>query len=1234
MKKSIILISSALLLIAGCAKEQLAEPAVQNEYDGPVTIVGATYEQYAPEGGTKASFDANGVFGWESSDAALFELEGDNNWTNASAQITENKLYCTFTILGTLSTDMVAVLPSDLSPVRYTAESTNDGLKVTIPASRTWVKDQSYATMIGFGTANGQSYKFSHLCGLAKVTVNGVPAGARKFVFKTKGFKINGVFEAGKINTSGGQTISTAAANSAATATDDFTEDEETYSLTFTSDDISSTNGVMEFNVPLPCGTYSNGFAFCFKDENNNEIYNFAGSASKEIKRTKRIILPTINISGGGGEGSQTIQNVPADHNGDFYLADAKNVLVNIPSGDNPEKTINFKYYGTKPEKLEIHVVGEATPGTYEGNISGNLSETHVDFTQGEIANVEMTTSASTFEIVQPAKISNKLTVKGGNVKVKGAQVAAIEVAANAVASEETKAPVQIVVDKANAQQFTAPAVTAKANVIVAPAEGVEVKVTAEGQAKVANGGEGTVKDNNNQPINTKAAAQINSIKYITLADAIAAVKNNEQIDIIAEEISATVIPAGSKTFTIDLGKKDVTVVGPAVGSSQTKNQAFQINKGNTITIKNGTIKCDNTGDIFRFVIQNYADLTLEDVIVDGTNLKINGKTDAYTVSSNFGTITFAGNTTVKASTVEGVDSYAIDLYDYSSQSEYPTPAVGVWNSDGSVDGIINIGGGKLTVSKTLKLNKPIKVYKGDKGEASNLIVNANIIPVDGWTSANNGGDALVVVKRGGNLSIEGTGKISYNNQTGVYAAAKVTEKGESSTGDVAKLSVGGSVTLEGYYYGIVGNGDRRDTEITVNGGTIKGVKENDCTGIYHPQKGKLTINGGTIIGSTGIYVKSGDVEASISAGTIKGVGTDCNAYDPAREGDGCDPTGDALVIDNCGYPGGAPTVEIKGGTFISDHYKAVASCAKTGYPIVTGFIKGGTFSKEPDAKYIDPAYTVKKEGEYYKVVELPAGALKGYFSVSPTKKVHFSKGNLTYNVSTTTWAFYEHQYDCATGYDANLISLFTWGYNENTSIVPNGKDYVTGHTKDGESFSASEDWGSQIGDGKTWRTLTTAEWVYLFDTREASTVSGTSNARYAKATVGSKSGIILLPDKYEHPSGVAALTNINTSDAGYTANSYDVTTWAAMEAAGAVFLPAAYYRNGNKVNYGNTFGSYWSSTYCSVTINEKGQEHHAYCVEFDSTSSNVDPDNNYLDPEYIDNCDYGCSVRLVTESN
>lgn len=48
--------------------------------------------------------------------------------------------------------------------------------------------------------------------------------------------------------------------------------------------------------------------------------------------------------------------------------------------------------------------------------------------------------------------------------------------------------------------------------------------------------------------------------------------------------------------------------------------------------------------------------------------------------------------------------------------------------------------------------------------------------------------------------------------------------------------------------------------------------------------------------------------------------------------------------------------------------------------------------------------------------------------------------------------------------------------------------------------------------------TLTSAEWTYLFDTRESgSTVFGKSNARYAEATINTDgtgvNGMILFPD-------------------------------------------------------------------------------------------------------------------------
>ncbi len=237
---------------------------------------------------------------------------------------------------------------------------------------------------------------------------------------------------------------------------------------------------------------------------------------------------------------------------------------------------------------------------------------------------------------------------------------------------------------------------------------------------------------------------------------------------------------------------------------------------------------------------------------------------------------------------------------------------------------------------------------------------------------------------------------------------------------------------------------------------------------------------------------------------------------------------------------------------------------------------------------------------------KIPDGALKGEFTVDAQgTKVHFSKGNLTYSVTTPKWAFYEHQYDCASRYDANLISLFTWGYNANTSVVPDGLDYVHGHITDGELdvlFDPNEDWGSQIGDGNTRRTLSTLEWQYLFNTR----VMANGGVRYENLTSSGITvesvlfkGVVLFPDDF---------TEQETWKTKYT-------TWEAINNAELVFLPAAGSREGSDVEGIGQEGCYWSS--CALF------KEAAFSVWF--YDSNVNPHN----PGYRD---FGFSVRLITE--
>ncbi len=212
-------------------------------------------------------------------------------------------------------------------------------------------------------------------------------------------------------------------------------------------------------------------------------------------------------------------------------------------------------------------------------------------------------------------------------------------------------------------------------------------------------------------------------------------------------------------------------------------------------------------------------------------------------------------------------------------------------------------------------------------------------------------------------------------------------------------------------------------------------------------------------------------------------------------------------------------------------------------------------------------------------------GVLPGLFSVSENLQVHFSQGNLQYRASTNTWRFAEHQYDYVGGDgegtvigsdNCNIssiysewIDLFGWGTGNNPTLA----------STDIDDYFPFVDWGSNvISNGGNaihqWRTLTQSEWYYLlFSRTNASSKLGTGN-------INGVGGLIILPDSWTQPSGCPQFNSgFASSDGDWTFNSYTYAQWSQMEAAGAVFLPAAGQRNGTRVDDVGEFGRYWSST-------------------------------------------------------
>ena len=211
-------------------------------------------------------------------------------------------------------------------------------------------------------------------------------------------------------------------------------------------------------------------------------------------------------------------------------------------------------------------------------------------------------------------------------------------------------------------------------------------------------------------------------------------------------------------------------------------------------------------------------------------------------------------------------------------------------------------------------------------------------------------------------------------------------------------------------------------------------------------------------------------------------------------------------------------------------------------------------------------------------------GAMPGLFSVASNKKVRFSMGNLQFNPKKYEFRFALHQYDIigtdntkiAPNYDG-WIDLFGYGTSGYMGCEPTEVSVTASQYPNTNIANTNYDWGvyNPISNGGNkegiWRTMTKEELEYLFNTRP-----NAAKLR-ARACVNGIKGLIILPDDfYEHRVRVP----FDSTPSDFSGNSYDLTQWATLEAAGAIFLPAAGYRSGTRVDNVGSYGYYWTATY------------------------------------------------------
>ena len=200
------------------------------------------------------------------------------------------------------------------------------------------------------------------------------------------------------------------------------------------------------------------------------------------------------------------------------------------------------------------------------------------------------------------------------------------------------------------------------------------------------------------------------------------------------------------------------------------------------------------------------------------------------------------------------------------------------------------------------------------------------------------------------------------------------------------------------------------------------------------------------------------------------------------------------------------------------------------------------------------------------KVTVTEPSYLPGEFSVSGTTKVKFSKGNLYWDGTESKFKFEANQWSTTPASDdtwnPSHVSHFFWS---KTASVAYAASYSGSGSTTSDVFftnatqtTANPDFhvNGETGTNQ-WRTLSNAEWSYLLNTRN----NASSLRAWVTLSNVSVSGLVLLPD-------------------GSTATASGITTSSALADAGAVFLPAAGYRNYRMSVYEvGSHGRYWSST-------------------------------------------------------
>ena len=299
----------------------------------------------------------------------------------------------------------------------------------------------------------------------------------------------------------------------------------------------------------------------------------------------------------------------------------------------------------------------------------------------------------------------------------------------------------------------------------------------------------------------------VSKVYYDTLSDAISAIqpetkttitllKDTEGIGIKIKSNCDVIIDFNNFTYNVT----------KTVGSTGTETNAVQLLKDSTVVFKNGTLTSDNA----KRMIQNYTNLTLENMIIDASKMLPGSSegtpVDYIAIASNNGNVSFKGTTSIidKDASNDTTGRTAVSL------------AVSYWHPN-YPDGTV------------------VTFDEGFSGTVGDIIVDGT----EGFSEAGKISKLVINSTEGKFGSIDAT-----------YGAIEIGTSAEIST---TSFSIGSDVT-------VTNNGELTAENLLISGTlTNNGTYTNDGTTVL--KTGAKFINNGTFSGNTVSAVSANQID-------------------------------------------------------------------------------------------------------------------------------------------------------------------------------------------------------------------------------------------------------------------------------------------------------------------------------------------------------------------------------------